>query len=47
MKEGLVQAQKTPMGEHIHEDLDEDINLFYKFEDESLYTRWIHRILVA
>ena len=32
---------------HIHDELDEDINLFYKVEDESLYTRWIHRILVA
>ena len=27
--------------------LDEDINLCYKVEDASLYTRWSHRILVA
>ena len=47
MKEGLVRVQKTPMGYHIHDELDEDLNLFYKVEDASLYTRWSHRILVA
>ena len=34
-------------GKHIHNDIDEDLNLCYKLEDESIYTRWIHRILVA
>ena len=32
---------------HIHDDLDEDINLCYKVEDLSLYTIWIYKILVA
>ena len=32
---------------HIHDELDEDLNLCYKVEDEILYTRWMHRILVA
>ena len=30
MNEGLVRAHKTPMGKHIHDELDEDLNLFYK-----------------
>ena len=34
-------------GKHIHDNIDEDINLYYKVEDASLYTRWSHRILVA
>ena len=29
------------------DELDEDLNLCYKVEDASLYTRWSHRILVA
>ena len=32
---------------HIHDEIDEDLNLCYKVEDEILYTIWIHRILVA
>ena len=32
---------------HTHDELDEDLNLCYKVEDKILYTRWIHRILVA
>ena len=34
-------------GKHIHDDIYEDLNLCYKVEDASLYTRWSHRILVA
>ena len=42
-----IHLQLVGVGKHIHDELDEDLNLFYKVEDESLYTRWIHRILVA
>ena len=28
-------------GKHIHDDIEEDLNLYYKVEDASLYTRWI------
>ena len=34
-------------GKHIHDDIDEDLNLCCKVEDASPYTRQSHRILVA
>ena len=33
IKEGLVRVQKTPMGYHIHDELDEYSNLYDMVED--------------
>ena len=49
-KEGLDYEETfvaSKSRKHIHDELDEDLNLCYKVEDASLYTIWSHRILVA
>ena len=47
MKEGIQTSSEDTHGKHIHYEIDEDLNLCYKVEDASPYTRWSHRILVA
>ena len=43
----LLTKRRHKLQRDICSHLDEDLNLYYKVEYESIYIIWIHRILVA